>query len=88
VPFEVKLALAGGTYRVDADKTIVGALAEHGIEIPTSCQQGVCGTCVTGLLEGEADHRDAFLTESERRAGDKIMPCVSRAKSEVLVLDL
>jgi vanillate monooxygenase ferredoxin subunit len=88
VPFEVKLALAGGTYRVDADKTIVGALGEHGIEIPTSCQQGVCGTCVTGLLDGEADHRDAFLTDAERRAGDKIMPCVSRAKSEVLVLDL
>jgi ferredoxin-NADP reductase len=87
-PFEVTLALTGGTYRIDADKTIVEALGECGIEIPTSCQQGVCGTCVTGLLDGEADHRDAFLTEAERRAGDKIMPCVSRARSKVLVLDL
>jgi ferredoxin-NADP reductase len=86
--FEVTLALAGGTYPVAADKTIVEALEERGIEVPTSCRQGVCGTCVTGLLEGEADHRDAFLTEDERRAGDKIMPCVSRARSAVLVLDL
>jgi vanillate O-demethylase ferredoxin subunit len=88
VPFDVQLALSGGTYRVDAGKTIVDALAEHGIEIPTSCQQGVCGTCVTGLIEGEADHRDAFLTDAERRAGDKIMPCVSRARDRLLVLDL
>lgn len=87
-PFEVNLALSGGTYPIAADKTIVQALGEHGIEISTSCEQGVCGTCVTGLLEGEADHRDAFLTAAERRAGDKIMPCVSRAKSRVLVLDL
>ena len=88
VAFDVALALSGGTYRVAADKTIVDALAECGIEVPTSCRQGVCGTCVTGLLEGEADHRDAFLSEAERRAGDKIMPCVSRARSQVLVLDL
>jgi ferredoxin-NADP reductase len=87
-PFEVRLALTGSTHRVGADKTIVEALGECGIEVPTSCRQGVCGTCVTGLLEGEADHRDAFLTEAERRAGDKIMPCVSRARSKVLVLDL
>jgi ferredoxin-NADP reductase len=86
--FEVSLALSGGTYQVAAGKTIVQALGEHGIEISTSCEQGVCGTCVTGLLDGEADHRDAFLTEAERRAGDKIMPCVSRAKGRVLVLDL
>jgi ferredoxin-NADP reductase/uncharacterized iron-regulated membrane protein len=87
-PFEVMLALSGGTYSVSADKTIVQALGTRGIEIPTSCEQGVCGTCVTGLLDGEADHRDAFLTDAERRAGDKIMPCVSRARSKLLVLDL
>lgn len=86
--FDVTLARRGGTYGVPPDKTIVQALAECGIEVPTSCQQGVCGTCITGLLEGDADHRDAFLSESEHRAGDKIMPCISRARSKVLVLDL
>jgi ferredoxin-NADP reductase len=87
-PFEVTLALSGGTYPVPADRTIVEALAERGIEIPTSCLQGVCGTCVTGVLDGVPDHRDAFLGEAERRAGDKIMPCVSRCKGRALVLDL
>jgi ferredoxin-NADP reductase/uncharacterized iron-regulated membrane protein len=86
--FDVRLALTGGTYRIPADRTIVEALGDCGIEFPTSCRQGVCGTCVTGLLEGEPDHRDAFLTEAERRAGDKIMPCVSRARTPLLVLDL
>lgn len=86
--FEVKLALTGGTYKVPADKTIVNALAEYGIEIPTSCEQGVCGTCLCGVLEGTPDHRDAFLTEAERKAGDKMLPCVSRAVGTTLVLDI
>lgn len=86
--FKVKLARSGGIYDVPANLSIVQALAAHGITIDTSCEQGVCGTCLTGLLEGEADHRDVFLTDAEKNAGDKIMPCVSRAKSEILVLDL
>lgn len=86
--FTVKLAMAGGEYQIPADKSIVEALAAHGITIETSCEQGVCGTCLTGVLQGEPDHRDVFLTDDEKQACDKMMPCVSRAKSEVLVLDL
>ena len=69
-------------------RTALEALRENGIHIETSCEQGVCGTCLTGLLEGLPDHRDVFLTDDEKEAGDKIMPCVSRAKSSLLVLDL
>ncbi len=87
-PFEVMLALTGGTYPVPGDKTIVEALAAHGVEIQTACEQGVCGTCITGLLDGVPDHRDAYLSEAERRACDKILPCVSRARGKLLVLDL
>jgi len=86
--FQVKLARSGGTYAIPSGKTIVEALRENGIHIETSCEQGVCGTCLTGLLEGLPDHRDVFLTDDEKEAGDKIMPCVSRAKSSLLVLDL
>lgn len=86
--FQVTLARSGGTYTVPEGKTIVQALAEQGIHIETSCEQGVCGTCLTGVLGGEPDHRDVFLTDEEKRAGDKLTPCVSRAKSRVLVLDL
>jgi vanillate O-demethylase ferredoxin subunit len=86
--FTVRLARTGGDFVIPADKSIVQALKEHGVEIETSCEQGVCGTCLTGVLEGEPDHRDVFLTDEEKRACDKMMCCVSRAKSEILTLDL
>jgi vanillate O-demethylase ferredoxin subunit len=86
--FTVRLARSGGEYLIPPDKSIVIALAEQGIEIPTSCEQGVCGTCLTGVLEGIPDHRDVFLMDAEKAACDKMTPCVSRAHSDTLVLDL
>ncbi|MBF8178804.1 MAG: PDR/VanB family oxidoreductase [Burkholderiaceae bacterium] len=86
--FEVRLARTGGTYAIPAGMPITEALAAHGIHIDTSCEQGVCGTCLTGVLEGTPDHRDVYLSDAEKKSCDKIMPCVSRAKSPLLVLDL
>jgi ferredoxin len=63
-------------------------LGRNGIPVVTSCGQGVCGTCLTGVLEGACDHRDAFLSDKERAAGDRILVCVSRAQGGRLVLDL
>ena len=87
-PFEVTLARTGGTFTVPASKSIIAVLAEHGVCVETSCEQGVCGTCLTGVLEGKPDHRDAFLNAQERSAGTKMLLCVSRASSQRLVLDL
>ena len=86
--FEVRIASSGKTCVVAADKTVVQALAEHGIEIPVSCEQGVCGTCITRVLDGTPDHRDMYFTDEERAGNDQFTPCCSRAKSRVLVLDL
>jgi vanillate O-demethylase ferredoxin subunit len=86
--FEVKLASSGKTFRVAADQTVVRALQQHGVEILTSCEQGVCGTCITRVLEGECDHRDMYFTDQEKAKQDQFTPCCSRAKSAVLVLDL
>jgi vanillate O-demethylase ferredoxin subunit len=55
---------------------------------PVSCEQGICGTCVTRVLEGTPDHRDLYLTEDEHAKNDRFTPCCSRAKSQMLVLDL
>ena len=63
-------------------------LAENGIEMMVSCEPGVCGTCLTRVLEGEPDHRDLYLDDDEHAANDQFTPCCSRAKSKVLVLDL
>ena len=86
--FEVKLASSGRIVTVAKDKTVVQALAEVGIEVATSCEQGVCGTCLTRVLEGEPDHKDMYLTPEEHAANDQFMPCCSRSRSPVLVLDL
>lgn len=87
-PFSVKLASSGLTVSVEEDQSVVAALAAVGVHVPTSCEQGVCGTCLTRVLQGEPDHRDLYLTEEEKARNDTFLPCCSRAKGETLVLDL
>jgi vanillate O-demethylase ferredoxin subunit len=88
VAFEVRIASTGATIPVAPDQTVLAALAAHGIDIPYSCEEGVCGTCLTRVLEGVPDHRDHYLTETEKAANDQFLPCCSRAKSRLLLLDL
>ena len=85
--FEVKIASTGAVFKIPGDKTIAGFLEENGVKIPTSCEQGMCGTCKVKVLEGEADHRDKQLSAEQRSEG-LILACVSRAKGDMLVLDL
>jgi vanillate O-demethylase ferredoxin subunit len=86
--FVVRLARHGGEFEIAEGRSIIEVLAEHGVTVDTSCEQGVCGTCLTGVLEGEPDHRDVFLTDAEKRANDRMTVCVSRARTSRLVLDL
>ena len=84
-PFRVRLAKSGGLVDVPVGTTILEVLRAYGLDVPSSCESGTCGTCRTGLISGEADHRDLVLSEHEH--GDNIMVCVSRARSEELVID-
>ncbi len=86
--FQVRIASTGQTYTVPADKTVVTALQEQGVEVLVSCEQGVCGTCLTRVLEGECEHRDMYLTDEEKARHDQFLPCCSRARSPLLVLHL
>lgn len=86
--FEVKLASSGKVVVVPKGQTVVRALSLAGVEIATSCEQGVCGTCLTRVLEGVPDHKDMYLTPEEQAANDQFTPCCSRSKSHRLVLDL
>jgi vanillate O-demethylase ferredoxin subunit len=86
--FEVQLASSGRIVVVPADRSIVHALADAGVMVATSCEQGVCGTCLTRVIDGVPDHRDLYLTPEEQAAGDQMLPCCSRARSPRLVLDL
>ncbi|HUZ67436.1 MAG TPA: PDR/VanB family oxidoreductase [Beijerinckiaceae bacterium] len=86
VAFDVRLAHSGEIVRVPADVSILEALRAAGHRVPSSCESGACGSCRTGLLEGEVDHRDLVLTEAERSRN--IMVCVSRAKTPQIALDM
>jgi ferredoxin-NADP reductase len=86
--FEVVCAQSGLTLQVAPGVSVLQALRDAGLDRPSSCEQGVCGTCECRVLEGEVDHRDSILSASERAANDVMMTCVSRAKGARLVLDI
>ena len=86
--FEVEVASTGQVVTVAEGQTIVQALAAIGVKVQVSCENGVCGTCLTGVLAGTPDHRDVFLTDEEHQDNDQITLCCSRALSARLVLDL
>ena len=86
--FEVEARASGLTVSVGAQETIIAALARAGINVEVKCEEGVCGTCLIDVLEGEPDHRDHFLTDEEKASNTEMTPCCSRAKSARLVLDI
>lgn len=86
--FEVVAAASGKSVTVAEGQTILEALGSIGISIEVSCEQGVCGTCMCGVLEGEPDHRDVYFTDEEKEANDQILVCCSRSRSKTLVLDI
>lgn len=87
-PFEMVIASTGRVVHVSAVQSAADALVAAGIDLPLSCEQGVCGTCLTGVLEGDPDHRDSLLNADERGRRDQFLPCCSRSNSPRLVIDL
>lgn len=86
--FRISLARSGKVVFVDAQQTALEALKLAGVDVPSSCEQGVCGTCLTTVVAGVPLHRDSYLTPQEQEKNDQFLPCCSRALCEELVLDL
>ncbi len=86
--FDVVLARSGRTVRIGEDDSILDVLLLDGVDVPNSCQQGICGTCETRVLAGVPDHRDMLLSDSERASGTTMLICCSRAAGDSLTLDL
>lgn len=86
--FTVVVYSTGQRVAITVRETVAEALAQAGISIPLSCEQGICGTCLTDIRQGIPDHRDQYLTEEERAAGNCFTPCCSRSLTPELVLDL
>jgi ferredoxin-NADP reductase len=86
--YEVVCQRSGSNFEITSDQSILEVLEEGGIPILGSCYEGVCGTCEARVLEGTPDHRDSVLTDAEKAAGEVMLICVSRSRTERLVLDL
>ncbi len=84
----VTLARSGRTLEVPAGQSILDALLEAGIDVPYPCRDGVCGTCLTGVIAGTPDHRDQVLFGADREKNDLMTVCVSRCLGDALTLDL
>ena len=88
VSFEVELARSGQVLQVGEDEYLLDVLNKAKAGVPCSCTQGICGSCITPVLSGDIDHRDAVLSDEQRRSGETMCVCVSRARSHRLVLDI
>jgi vanillate O-demethylase ferredoxin subunit len=86
--FNVRLAASSRNVFVPAGQTILEALRDAGLDVPSSCEQGICGTCETRVISGCPDHRDALLSDDEKRSNKTMMICCSGSLSDELVLDL
>ncbi|RFU14362.1 oxidoreductase [Rhodobacteraceae bacterium W635] len=84
--FEIEIQETGQVVQVEKGQTALTALLEAGIDVPNSCTEGICGMCMTQVMDGTPDHRDQFLTTSEREGNDIFMPCCSRAKTHRLLI--
>ena len=87
-PFEIELSRSGRILQVPAHQTALEVLLEHDVEIESSCEQGICGSCITPLLAGEPEHRDQWMSAAQHARNDSFTPCCSRSRSPRLVLDL
>lgn len=86
--FELVLHRSGRRIPVAPGKTILDTLLDNAVQVQYACSAGVCGTCLTGVIEGDPDHRDEYLTDEEKRENRSIMICCSGSRSHTLVLDL
>ena len=86
--FELVLNKSGKTVKVEKDLSIIDTLLINNIKVEYTCLQGTCGTCITDVVSGDIDHRDAVLSEEEKLEGKKMCLCVSRAKLSKLVIDI
>jgi cytochrome P450/ferredoxin-NADP reductase len=86
--FDVVLKDSGMRISVASNQTLLQALQSAGVDVPSDCAEGLCGTCEVALLDGEVDHRDKVLSKAERAANQRMMSCCSRAKGQKITVAL
>lgn len=87
-PFDVEIHATGQVVHVAADKTIIEALEQAGLDPLYDCQRGDCGICQCTVVDGIPEHRDLILTDAEKASNTVMQICVSRSQTPKLVIDL
>jgi cytochrome P450/ferredoxin-NADP reductase len=85
--FDVELTDSGLTLTVPPDRTLLQVLRGANVDVPSDCEEGLCGSCEVRVLSGAVDHRDVVLTRAERATNTRMMACCSRAAGKKLVLE-
>lgn len=88
IGFAVELTDSELRIEVAPDETVLHALRAAGVDVPSDCEEGLCGTCEVAVVEGDIDHRDKVLTASEQALNNRMMTCCSRSRGKRLVLAL
>ncbi len=89
IEFQVRLASSGRLFDIAVGRSIAEVLIEAGVDVPLSCEMGICGMCLTKVVDGIADHRDSIQTDAEKTAPEqKITLCCSRSRSAMITIDL
>lgn len=86
--FTVSCAQSNLLVTVPTDVSILESLEQAGVDVPSSCREGTCGTCETDIISGTPDHRDSLLSSDEQESGETMLICVSRCKTNLLELDI
>ncbi|MDX1400801.1 MAG: PDR/VanB family oxidoreductase [Kiloniellales bacterium] len=83
--FEVEIESSGEIYQIPEDKSVLDILRDAGHDLPSACEEGICGTCITEVASGDIDHRDMVLDDDEREAGDLMTICCSRGRGRIVL---
>jgi vanillate O-demethylase ferredoxin subunit len=86
--FLIEARRSGKTITVNKNQTAAQAMQAAGIQVPLSCESGICGSCLTAIIEGVPDHHDSYMTDAEHAANTQMTPCCSRALTAKIVLDI
>lgn len=82
-PFTAELAVSKETLEVPSSKSLLEVLREAGIDVPSSCEVGNCGTCRVDVIEGKVDHKGSGLLDSDKDCA--MLSCVSRGVGKIVL---
>ena len=84
--FELRFEPMGWRVRVPSDHPLMSGARAAGIELPSSCRNGTCRTCLCRLVSGEIAYRIEWpgVSVDEKREG-WILPCVAHALTDVAI---